>query len=288
MKDKPIITERNIRIGSRLLNFKKPLVMGVLNITHDSFYAGSRLPLREMYVQAAEKMARDGADILDIGAYSTRPGAQEIDEKTEIKTLTDAIKAIKDSLPQMVISADTFRASVAEEAVACGAEIINDISGGSLDEKMFETVARLGVPYILMHMRGNPQTMQKLTDYKDVVNDVVYELSSKVLALRQMGVADIIIDPGFGFAKTAAQNFEMLKRFDEFSLFDAPVLAGLSRKSMIWRTLNITPGEALNGTTALNMAALQNGADILRVHDVKEAREVITLFELIQKSGHRD
>lgn len=289
MKDKPIITERNIRIGSRLLNFKKPLVMGVLNITHDSFYAGSRLPLREMYVQAAEKMARDGADILDIGAYSTRPGAQEIDEKTEIKNLTDAIKTIKDMLPQMVISADTFRASVAKEAIDAGAEIINDISGGSLDEKMFETVAALQVPYILMHMRGNPQTMQKLTDYKDVVNDVVYELSGKVLALRQMGVADIIIDPGFGlFAKTAAQNFEMLRRLDEFSLFNTPILAGLSRKSMIWRTLNITPGEALNGTTALNMAALQNGADILRVHDVKEAREVITLFELIQKSGHRD
>lgn len=253
--------------------------MGVLNITNDSFYAGSRLPLREMYTQEALKMANHGVDIIDIGAYSTRPGADYIDEKTETKNLITAIKTIKDSLPGMVISADTFRAAVAAKAVEAGADIVNDISGGNLDDEMFKTVAGLGVPYILMHMRGNPQTMQSLTQYNDVVNDVIYELSEKVNTLRSMGVGDLIIDPGFGFAKTIEQNFEMLKRLDEFTLFEAPILVGLSRKSTIWRTLNISPSEALNGTTALNMLALQNKANILRVHDVKEAKEVIALWQ---------
>ena len=269
-----------MQVKGVLLNFNKPLTMGVLNITRDSFYAGSRTSFRDEYLPKALKMAEDGADILDIGAYSTRPGAVEIDCETEIKNLTEAISIIRDALPGMILSADTFRSSVAREAVAAGADIINDISGGTLDDQMFETVAALRVPYILMHMRGNPQTMNSKAVYDDLVGEIVFELSEKVNKLREIGVADIIIDPGFGFAKTALQNFELLKRLDELSIFNAPILAGLSRKSMIWRTLKITPEEALNGTTALNMVALMNGAKILRVHDVREARETIQLWEV--------
>ncbi|NEN23738.1 dihydropteroate synthase [Cryomorpha ignava] len=269
-----------MQVKGVLLNFNKPLTMGVLNITGDSFYAGSRNAFKEQYLPKALKMAAEGADILDIGAYSTRPGANEVDELTEIKKLTEAISIIRGALPGMIISADTFRASVAREAVAAGADIINDIGGGTLDDQMFETVAALRVPYILMHMRGNPQTMNSKAVYADLVGEIVFELSEKVNRLHELGVADIIIDPGFGFAKTALQNFELLKRLDELSIFNAPILAGLSRKSMIWRTLKITPDEALNGTTALNMVALMNGAKILRVHDVKEASEAIQLWEV--------
>lgn len=268
-----------MQVNGVLLNFNKPLTMGVLNITDDSFYSGSRYSSRDQYVAKALKMVEEGVDILDIGAYSTRPGALEIDEATEKNKLSEAITAIRGALPGIVISADTFRASVARAAVESGANIINDISGGTLDDEMFNTVAELRVPYILMHTRGNPQTMNSLTNYTDLLGEIVFELSEKVNHLREMGVADIIIDPGFGFAKTVTQNFELLKRLDELSVFNAPILAGLSRKSMIWRTLKITPEEALNGTTALNMLALQNGAHILRVHDVKEAREVIQLWE---------
>lgn len=269
-----------MQVKGVLLNFNKPLTMGVLNITDDSFYAGSRTALSEQYLPKALKMAEEGADILDIGAYSTRPGAEEIDEESEINKLTGAIRIIRDALPGMIISADTFRAAAAREAVAAGADIINDIGGGTLDDEMFATIAELHVPYILMHTRGNPQTMNSKAVYQDLAGEIVYELSEKVNQLHALGVADIIIDPGFGFAKTAKQNFELLKRLDELSLFNAPILAGLSRKSMIWRTLNITPNEALNGTTALNMIALMNGAKILRVHDVREAREAIQLWEV--------
>lgn len=227
----------------------------------------------------ALKMAEEGADIIDIGAYSTRPGAIEIDEETETKHLIEAIKTIRAALPEMVISADTFRSKVARSAVEAGADIINDISGGTLDNRMFQTVADLRVPYILMHTRGTPQTMNSKAVYKDLVGEIVFELSAKVNALRELGVADIIIDPGFGFAKTAEQNFELLKRLEELTIFNAPILVGISRKSMIWRTLGITPDEALNGTTAINILALQNGGNILRVHDVKPAREVIKLYE---------
>ncbi|WP_317164053.1 dihydropteroate synthase [Cryomorpha ignava] len=280
MKDTANIKDQSMQVKGVLLNFNKPLTMGVLNITGDSFYAGSRNAFKEQYLPKALKMAAEGADILDIGAYSTRPGANEVDELTEIKKLTEAISIIRGALPGMIISADTFRASVAREAVAAGADIINDIGGGTLDDQMFETVAALRVPYILMHMRGNPQTMNSKAVYADLVGEIVFELSEKVNRLHELGVADIIIDPGFGFAKTALQNFELLKRLDELSIFNAPILAGLSRKSMIWRTLKITPDEALNGTTALNMVALMNGAKILRVHDVKEASEAIQLWEV--------
>lgn len=284
MKDTAIIRDQSMQVKGRLLNFNKPLTMGVLNITNDSFYAGSRYSSEDKYLEVAVKMAEDGADIIDIGAYSTRPGADEIDEATESKLLIDAIKTIRVALPEMVISADTFRSKVARSAVEADADIINDISGGTLDDEMFKTVAALRVPYILMHTRGNPQTMNSKAVYKDLVGEIVFELSGKVNLLREMGVADIIIDPGFGFAKTAKQNFELLKRLGELSIFNAPILVGLSRKSMIWRTLEITPEEALNGTTALNMLALENGGNILRVHDVKPAREVIKLWEAYQNS----
>ena len=284
MKDTAIIRDQSMQVKGRLLNFNKPLTMGVLNITNDSFYTGSRYPLQEKYVNAAVKMAEDGADIIDIGAYSTRPGASEIDEEKEGNLLVEAIKTIRGILPEMIISADTFRAEIARKAVEAGADIVNDISGGTLDSMMFSTVADLHVPYVLMHTRGNPQTMNSKAVYKDLVGEIVYELSAKVNSLRAMGVADIIIDPGFGFAKTANQNFELLKRLEELSIFNAPILVGLSRKSMVWRTLKITPEEALNGTTALNMLALENGANILRVHDVKEARETIILWETYSSS----
>ena len=273
-----------MQVKGVLLNFNKPLTMGVLNITDDSFYAGSRLSSQEQYLAKALKMAEEGADILDIGAYSTRPGAREIDKNSEIKKLTEAITIIRGALPEIIISADTFHATVAKSAIAAGADIINDIGGGTLDDEMFKTVAELRVPYILMHTRGNPQIMNSKANYSDLLGEIVFELSQKVNQLREMGVADIIVDPGFGFAKTALQNFELLKRLDELSIFNAPILAGLSRKSMVWRTLGITPDEALNGTTALNMIALQNGANILRVHDVKEAREIIQLWEVYNKS----
>ncbi len=253
--------------------------MGILNITNDSFHSESRVISKPDYLAAAKKVVLEGADILDIGAYSTRPGADDISSDEETERVCDAVSAIRAQHPEILISADTFRSAVAEKAVEAGADIINDVSGGILDDAMFETVARLRVPYILMHFRGTPKTMNSLAVYEDLVGEIVLELSEKVNRLRLLGVEDIILDPGFGFAKTATQNFVLLKRLKQLELFGLPILAGLSRKSMVWRTLECKPEEALNGTTALNMLALQNGANILRVHDVKEAKEVIALWE---------
>lgn len=274
----------SIRTRFGLMDFARPRIMGVLNFTEDSFYAGSRLSDIESLVAKAKIMLDEGADILDIGASSTRPGAEPLSEPVERERLTSAIKAVTDAFPKAVISADTYRSVVALAAVEAGAQIVNDVSGGTLDEEMFDAVAELGVPYVLMHMRGTPQTMNSKAHYDDVVNTVVYELSHKLETLRRRGVADVVIDPGFGFAKTASHNFEMLRRLEEFKLFDTPLMVGLSRKSMVWRTLEIDPEESLNGTTALNMVALQNGANILRVHDVMEARQTIRLFEALRKS----
>lgn len=251
--------------------------MGILNLTDDSFYAGSRVSGSESVLAKAEEMLNQGADILDLGAYSTRPGADDISAAQETERLIDGIKAIKDKFPGAILSADTFRAEIARKAVEAGADLINDVGSGVRDPDMFDAVALLGVPYVLMHNRGTPKTMNSLAKYKDVVNEVVFELSQKLDTLRRKGVADVIIDPGFGFAKTVDQNFEMLSRLDEFKMLDCPVLVGISRKSMIWRTLDTDPSEALNGTTALNMIALQNGAGVLRVHDIKEARECVEL-----------
>ncbi|MCZ4408255.1 dihydropteroate synthase [Cryomorphaceae bacterium 1068] len=266
-----------MKINGEIRVFNKPLTMGILNLTDDSFYAGSRVSGRESILAKAEEMLIQGADILDLGAYSTRPGADDISAAQETERLIGGIKAIKDKFPEAILSADTFRAEIARKAVEAGVAIINDVGSGVVDQEMFDTVADLGVPYVLMHNRGTPKTMNSLANYTDVVNEVVFELSQKLDVLRRKGVADVIIDPGFGFAKTVDHNFEMLLRLDEFKMLGCPILVGVSRKSMIWRTLGTSAEEALNGTTALNMVALQKGASILRVHDVKEARECVEL-----------
>ncbi|MDQ3292184.1 MAG: dihydropteroate synthase, partial [Bacteroidota bacterium] len=259
------------------LSLASPVVMGILNVTPDSFYESSRYTTTDMVVAQAGKMLGEGADILDIGGYSSRPGATDISADEEKDRVLPAIEAIRKAFPGTFISIDTFRANVAEAAVHAGASIINDISGGSLDEHMFATAAALKVPYILMHMRGTPQTMKQLTSYDNLILELVTYFEQKIAQLRAAGVVDIIIDPGFGFAKTIEQNFTLLRNLNEFSLFELPVLVGLSRKSMTYKTLGIHATEALPGTIALNTLALLQGASILRVHDVKEAVQTIKL-----------
>jgi dihydropteroate synthase len=275
-----------INIGGKLMDLAHPRVMGIINITDNSFYSGSRYTEDDEILSVASGMLEDGADILDIGGCSTRPGSEEVPEAVERERVCRAAELIMRRFPDAVISVDTYRASVAESAVAgSGAAIINDISGGVLDPEMFPLVMRLKVPYILMHMQGTPRTMQVNPGYDDVVADILSWFAKRIAPLREAGVKDIILDPGFGFGKNADHNFEMLRRFSEFRITGMPLMAGLSRKSMIWRTLGTTPEMALNGTSALNMTALMNGASILRVHDVREAREVVTLFEKIYPSG---
>jgi dihydropteroate synthase len=275
-----------INIKGRLLDLRHPRIMGIINVTEDSFYPGSRYTSDEEILAIAGKMLEEGADILDIGGCSTRPGALNVPEEDEKKRVCRATELILARYPEAVISVDTYRASVAGEAVInSGAAIINDISGGELDKGMFPLVIRLNVPYIIMHMQGTPETMQSEPHYDDVVSDILFWFGQRIAQLQQAGVKDIILDPGFGFGKTAKHNFEILARLNEYNIAGLPLLAGLSRKSMIWRTLNITPDDALNGTSALNMTALMKGASILRVHDVKEAKEVITLFEKIYPDG---
>ena len=278
-------TKKTLNCRGRLVDLTTPVVMGILNLTPDSFYAGSRTPA-DSVVATAEKMLADGATFLDIGGYSTRPGATDISPSEEVDRVLPAIDAILNTFPNALISVDTFRASVARQAVEAGACVINDISGGTLDDAMFSTVASLyraglSVPYVLMHLRGAPRTMQTMTTYRDLVPDVIDELAIQVATLRALGVADVILDPGFGFAKTVEQNFLLLNKLPAFGLFDAPVLVGLSRKSTIWKTLKITANEALNGTTILNTLALTKGASILRVHDVREGVECIKLTQSV-------
>jgi dihydropteroate synthase len=275
-----------INTKGELLDLKIPKVMGILNITPDSFYAGSRYNADEELLKAAVKMLDDGADILDVGGYSSRPGAKDISEEEENKRVLKAIKLLNRELPRAIISVDTFRAEVARLAVVeCGASMINDISGGDADNKMFSVIEYLNVPYIMMHMKGDPGTMQDNPVYEDVVADILKWFGERIFKLKSAGVKDIIIDPGFGFGKTINHNFELLKRLEEFSIAGLPVLVGVSRKSMIWKTLNISADTALNGTTALNAVAVFNGADILRVHDVKEAVQTIKLISKIKDSG---
>ncbi|MBR5437078.1 MAG: dihydropteroate synthase [Muribaculaceae bacterium] len=268
----------SLNVGDRLVEFDRPVVMGVLNFTPDSFYAASRHSSSESIIVAAEKMIVDGADILDIGAASSRPGATIIDAETETARAVEAVGAVRQAFPSVLISIDTFRADVAAKAVKAGANIVNDISGGKADKRMFSIVADLHVPIIIQHSRGDSTTMQSLTDYDDVTADVITSLSASVDAAVDAGVTDIIIDPGFGFAKTSAQSFELLNNLAALKVLGFPILVGLSRKSMICSTLGITPDDALNGTTVLNTIALANGADILRVHDVKEARQAVLLY----------
>lgn len=268
---------RTLNVNGKLVDLSTPVVMGILNVTPDSFFQGSRLNTESEILAKTEKMLSEGATFIDVGGYSSRPGAEDISIEEERTRVLKAIKAIVKEFPQTLISVDTFRSEVAQHAVQEGASVVNDISAGALDPKMFETIAALKIPYIAMHMRGTPQTMKGLTSYDNLVKEVMNYFVEKINRLKALGVNDIIIDPGFGFAKTIAQNFELLAHLDYFKNLDRPILAGLSRKSMIRETLGVTADDALNGTTALNMAALLKGAAILRVHDVKEAMEVIKL-----------
>lgn len=278
-KDNFFYTNYSMNCGGRLISFDKALVMGIINLTPDSFYDKSRLVSEREALKQAEKMLAEGAKILDLGAVSTRPGSVEVSEEEELKRLLPALKSIRKTYPDSIISVDTWRASVAKAAVDNGAHIINDISGGTMDEKMFETIAHLKVPYILMHIQGTPQTMQQNPNYKDVVNEVIDFLTKRVQVLRLMGVADIMVDPGFGFGKTLEHNYTLLQNLEKFSILNCPILVGISRKSMITKVLNITTNEALNGTSVLNTIALMKGAKILRVHDVKEAVEAVKLVD---------
>jgi dihydropteroate synthase len=257
--------------------------MGILNVTPDSFYKGSRYNTDEDILDAAVRMMEEGADIIDVGGYSSRPGATDISREEEERRVLKAINLISRELPEAIISIDTFRADVAREAIiGGGAHMINDISGGDADSEMFSVVEKLNVPYIMMHMKGDPRTMQDNPVYDDVVADILKWFGERIFKLQSVGVKDIIVDPGFGFGKTTAHNFELLQRLGDFSIAGLPLLVGLSRKSMIWKTLQITVDEALNGTTALNAIALTKGADILRVHDVKEAVQTIKLIEKLR------
>jgi len=279
---------RYINIQGTLLDLSIPKVMGVINITPDSFYSGSRVTDEKNIIRTAVKMAEDGADILDIGGYSSRPGADDISVEEEKRRVLKAIRIVSREMPDKIISVDTFRAEIAREAISAGAHIINDISGGEADNNMFGYVEKMNVPYIMMHMQGNPRTMQKNPVYDDVVADILKWFGERIFRLQSAGVKDIIIDPGFGFGKTVDQSFEMLQRLGDFSVADLPLLVGISRKSLIWKTLNITPEEALNGTSVLNAVALLNGADILRVHDVREAVQAVRLIKEIKKSEKRE
>lgn len=280
------MTSLTLNIRGRLLDFSTPKVMGIVNVTPDSFYPGSRTmasdapaDTREAIRQVIQRHRDEGADMLDFGGYSTRPGAKEVSADEEYDRLAVALEVVKEMWPEVPVSIDTFRASVARKCIEVwGADIINDVGGGTLDPDMWATVAELRAAYVLMHMRGTPATMQTLTDYADVTADVITDLSRKVYELRRLGVCDIIIDPGFGFAKTVEQNFRILNELDEFCRMGMPVLAGLSRKSMIWRTLGVTPEESLEGTIGLNAIALDRGVNILRVHDVKAARQMVSLI----------
>ncbi|MFD0752027.1 dihydropteroate synthase [Mucilaginibacter calamicampi] len=269
----------------KLIDLSTPKVMGIINLTPDSFFEGSRNQSVDDALQQAEKMMNGGATFLDLGAYSSRPDADDISVQEELDRLLPAVEVIAGNLPTAVLSIDSFRAKVAEAAINAGAHIINDISGGQLDDEMFATVAKLKVPYILMHMKGNPKTMVQLAEYEDVFNEVFDYFNTRIHKLRQLGVNDVIIDPGFGFAKKPEHGYALLSRLAEFQQLGLPLLAGVSRKKMIYGTLGITADEALNGTTVLNTIALTKGASIVRVHDVKEAVQAVELFSMMNNKG---
>jgi dihydropteroate synthase len=269
-----------MRCKGKLISLDEPKVMGIINVTPDSFYAQSRAKLVDEALRLAEKHLKAGADFLDIGGYSSRPGATDISPSEELQRVLPVIEKIKTNFPNSLISIDTFRAVVAEQSLQVGACIINDISAGELDEKMFEIVIKHNVPYIMMHMQRTPGTMQEAPAYQNVTLDVAHYFSEKINFLQRKGVADIIIDPGFGFGKTIDHNYQLLRELNHFSLFNVPILTGISRKSMLYKPLGIEADSALNATTAAHSIALINGAKILRVHDVKEAKEVIRIHQL--------
>ncbi|WP_113637716.1 dihydropteroate synthase [Nubsella zeaxanthinifaciens] len=277
-KDTFLNRKHTLNCKGKLIDLSQPAVMAILNITPDSFYSASRAGSVEQALRHTESFLEHGAKFIDVGAYSSRPGAADVNEAEEITRLVPIVSAINKTFPEAIISVDTFRAKVAEEGINSGAHIINDIAAGNLDEKMFETVARLRVPYIMMHMQGTPQTMQQNPTYENVSKEVFAYFSEKISTLQNLGVKDMVLDPGFGFAKTLEHNYQLLKDLQLLNFFELPVLVGISRKSMITKALDIKTEDALNGTTVLNTAALLKGANILRVHDVKEAVECVKLI----------
>lgn len=278
---KQYIKLKSLNCKGTLIDFSIPRVMGIINTTPDSFYDGKKPKDTDSILHRAEQMLTDGATFLDIGGYSSRPSAKDVSEDEELQRVLPAIEAILKRFPETLISVDTYRSNVAKESIEHGAAMINDISAGHLDENMLRTVASLKVPYIMMHMRGTPKTMQdsKNTEYKNLITDIFYYFTERIAKARALGIDDVIIDLGFGFAKTREQNYELLDQLDVFKKLNTPILTGISRKSMIYKTLNILPDEALNGTTLLHAIALQRGSNILRVHDVKEAIECIQLMQ---------
>lgn len=272
----------NINCNGNLIDLSTPKVMGILNVTPNSFYDGGKHKEINSIIHQVDKMLSEGADFIDIGAYSSKPSAEFVSEEEEIKRLVPIVKSLVETFPNIILSVDTFRAQVAKASVENGVTMVNDIAAGLLDDKMLETVAELKVPYIMMHMRGNPQTMQSLTDYNDIVKEMIFYFSERIQKARSLGISDIVIDPGFGFAKTVEQNYEVLHKMELFEILELPILVGVSRKSMIYKVLENSPQEALNGTSVLNTIALQKGAKILRVHDVKEAVECIKLVSKLK------
>jgi dihydropteroate synthase len=273
----------SINVGGRLISLEIPRVMGIINLTPDSFFSGSRFKEVKDVLETVERMLSDGADFIDLGGCSTRPGAKPVDKEEELARLIPVIRAIVTAFPEAIISVDTYRADVARKAICdCGAHIINDISGGEADSEMFPLISELNVPYIMMHMQGTPETMQKNPVYGDIIADILQWFGKRIVALHKSGVKDIILDPGFGFGKSIENNFELLRRFRELTVAGHSLMAGLSRKSMIWKSIGLSPEESLSGTSVLNTIALLNGASILRVHDVKEAKQAVKLVGLLK------
>lgn len=271
-----------INCKGQLIDLSVPKVMGILNITPDSFYDGETYKIEKEILNHVETMLNEGATFIDVGAYSSRPNADHVSEADELKRILPIVELILKTFPDTLISIDTFRSEVAKQCINAGAALINDISAGNLDSNMLQTIADLHVPYIMMHMRGTPQNMQEHTQYDNLVKDILFYFSERIAAAKALGIIDVIVDPGFGFAKTLEQNYELLNTLELLKIIDKPILAGLSRKSMIYKTLETSAQEALNGTSVLNTVALQKGASILRVHDVKEAIECIKLTRLLE------
>lgn len=282
-KDTFLNRKTTLNLKGKLVDLSTPCVMGILNLTPDSFYSESRISTVEQALKRAETIINEGGRFIDIGAYSSRPGADEVTEEQEIDRIVTGVEAISKAFPEALLSIDTFRAKVARAAIEAGAHIINDIAAGEMDEAMFETVADLKVPYIIMHMKGTPKTMQQHTNYHHLMLEMTGYFSEKIDRLKKLGIKDIILDPGFGFSKTLDQNYELLQHINDLNIFELPVLAGFSRKSMIYKFLGGGPEQALNGTTTLNTIALLKGVNILRVHDVKAAAECIALVGKTQQ-----
>ncbi len=274
-----------INLNGKLIDFSEPVVMGIVNVTPDSFYNGGKLTDEKVLLATVEKMIKDGATFIDVGGVSTKPGAKLVSTKIELERLLPAVHAIRKKFPEIPLSIDTFRSWVAVRVIdEIGPIIVNDVSGGTLDSKMFETIGKMNVPYVLTHIQGTPQTMQENPYYEDIIRDVSTWLSERVKRLTKFGVKDVIIDPGFGFGKNIQHNYDLLNRLDSFKVFQLPVMVGLSRKSMVWKWLGTKPDGALNGTTVVNTMALLGGADILRVHDVKEAVEAVEIIKALKST----